>query len=110
MTKRVINEVQEFLTVVSPDHTFQIVNVEMLLKRHPPDAVVGFLTLLRADYKKELKELLKENKRHPKVNYLVVNLFRLRMAIKTIQRAQKEVKRGQGNEAEQRAAESGGLS
>jgi hypothetical protein len=110
MTKRVINEVQEFLTVVSPDHTFQIVNVEMLLKRHPPDAVVGFLGLLRSDYKKELKELLKENKRHPKVNYLVVNLFRLRMAIKTIQKAEKEIQRGKGIEAEPGAAGSGGLS
>jgi hypothetical protein len=106
MTKRVINEVQEFLTVVSPDHTFQIVNVEML-KRHSPSAVVGFLELLRADYKKELRELLRENKSHPKVNHLVVNLFRLRMAIKTIQ---KEVKRGERHETEPRAAESGGLS
>jgi hypothetical protein len=109
MTRRVINEVQEFLTVVSPDHTYQIVNVEML-KRHPPDAVVGFLGLLRSDYKKELRELLKENKGHPKVNYLVVHLFRLRMAIKTIQKAQKEVKRGKGTEIEPRAAGCSGLS
>ena len=97
------------MTVVSPDHTYQIVNVEML-KRHPPNAVVGFLGLLRSDYKKELKELLKENKGHPKVNYLVVHLFRLRMAIKTIQKAQKEANRENEHEVESRATSSGGLS
>ena len=55
MTKRVINEVQEYLTICGEDRVYQIVNVEMLLKRHPGDAVIGFLKLLREDYKKELK-------------------------------------------------------
>ena len=36
MTKRVINEVQEYLTVCGEDRVYQIVNVELLLKRHPP--------------------------------------------------------------------------
>ena len=104
MTKRVINEVQEFLTVVGSDHAYQIVNVEMLLKRHSPEAVVAFFTQLRADYKKELREMLIENRKDPKVNHLIVKLFRLRMAIKTIQKAEKEVQRGKGTETEPRAA------
>ena len=32
MTKRVINEVQEYLTICGEDRVYQIVNVEMLLK------------------------------------------------------------------------------
>jgi hypothetical protein len=108
MTKRVINEVRDYLTVISEDRVYQIVNAEMLLKRHPPDAVVGFLMLLRADYKRELKQLLKENRTSPRINQLVVLNFRLKMAISTIRNAKREeVQGGEGNEIEPRAAGSG---
>ena len=110
MTKKVVNQVQDFLTVVEPDHTYQIVNVGVLLWRHSPEAVVGFLNQLRGEYKKELRQLLSENKTHPKVNYLVVHIFRIRMAIKTIQRAQKEASRENEHEVEPRATGSSGLS
>ena len=91
MTKRVINEVQEYLTICGEDHVYQIVNVEMLLKRHPGDAVIGFLKLLREDYKKELRKLIQDNKTNPKINELVAKNFRIRMAINTIKNS-KEVK------------------
>ena len=110
MTKRVINQVRDFLTIVTEDRTYEICPVEMLLWRHPPDDVVGFLNELRQDYKKELNQLLRENKVHPKINFLVVQIFRLRMAIKTIQRAKKEEVKRNGREVEQRAAGSSGLS
>ncbi|MRS05174.1 hypothetical protein EG832_18465 [bacterium] len=110
MTKKVVNQVQDFLTVVEPDHTYQIVNVGVLLWRHSPEAVVGFLNQLRGEYKKELKQLLRENKTHPKVNYLIVHIFRIRMAIKTIQKAQKEASRENEHEVEPRATGSSGLS
>ena len=92
MTKRVINEVQEFLTVCGEDRVYQIVNVEMLLKKHPNEAVIGFLNLLRDDYKKELKQLIQNNKTDPRINELVAKNFRIRMAINTIKNAKKEVK------------------
>ena len=92
MTKRVINEVQEYLTICGEDHVYQIVNVEMLLKRHPGDAVIGFLKLLREDYKKELKQLIQDNKTNPKINELVAKNFRLKMAINTIKNS-KEVRK-----------------
>ena len=90
MTKRIINEVQEYLTICGEDRVYQIVNVEMLLKRHPPDAVIGFLNLLREEYKKELKQLIKDNKTNPKINELVAKNFRLKMAINTIRNAKRE--------------------
>ena len=43
MTKKVISNVQEFLTIVGEDRVYQIVNVELLLRRHPPQAVIAFL-------------------------------------------------------------------
>ena len=111
MTKRVINQIRDYLTIVTEDRVYQILPVEVLLMQHSPEKVAGFLNLLRQDYKKELREILKENKTHPKINHLVVLNFRLKMAINTIRNAkQKEVQRGEGDEAEQRAAGSGGLS
>lgn len=95
MTKKIIGQVQDFLTVVGEDRVYQIVNVELLLKRHPPEAVIGFLDLLREDYKKELARLLKGNRTDPKINDLVAKNFRLKMAITTIRNASK----GEENEA-----------
>ena len=107
MTKKVISQVVEYLTIVTEDRTYQILPIEVLLWRHPPDDVVGFLNLLRQDYKKELNQLLKENKIHPKINFLIVQIFRLRMAIKTIQKALREEGNRHEHETEQRTASSG---
>ena len=91
MTKRVISQVQDYLTVVGEDRVYQIVNVELLLRRHPPEAVIAFLDQLRTEYKKELSDLIKNNKTDPKINELVAKNFRIKMAINTIKNA-KEVK------------------
>ena len=90
MTKKTIDTVQDYLTVVDESKVYQIVNVQLLLKRHPPEAVIGFLTLLREDYKKELRDLLAENKTDPRINELVAKNFRIRMAINTIKNASRE--------------------
>ena len=55
------------------------------------NAVIGFLKLLREDYKKELKQLIQNNKSDPRINELVAKNFRLKMAINTIKNS-KEVK------------------
>ena len=91
MTKKVISNVQEFLTIVREDRIFEIVNVELLLRRHPPEAVIAFLQQLRSDYKKELSKLIKDSKTSSRINELVAKNFRLKMAINTIKNA-KEVK------------------
>ena len=91
MTKKVINHVQDYLTVVGEDKVYQIINVELLLRRHPPEAVIAFLEQLRTDYKKELSQLIKNNKTDFRINELVAKNFRIRMAINTIKNA-KEVK------------------
>jgi hypothetical protein len=87
MTKRVINEVQEYLTICGENRVYQIVNVELLLRRHPPEAVIAFLDQLRMEYKKELGQLIKNNKTDEKINELVAKNFRLKMAITTIKNA-----------------------
>ena len=91
MTKKVINHVQDYLTVVGEDKVYQIVNVELLLRRHPPEAVIAFLEQLRSEYQKELGQLIKNNKTDVRINELVAKNFRIKMAINTIKNA-KEVK------------------
>ena len=91
MTKKIISNVQEFLTIVEEDRIFQIVNVELLLRRHPPQAVIAFLQQLRSENSKELGELIKSNKTDVRINELVAKNFRLKMAINTIKKA-KEVR------------------
>ena len=91
MTKRVINHVQEFLTIIDDGKVYQIVNVELLLRRHPPDAVIAFLKELQSDYKKELARLIKTDRTDSRINELVAKSFRIKMAINTIKNA-KEVK------------------
>jgi len=87
MTKRVINEVQDYLTVVGEDRVYQIVNVELLLRRHPPAAVIAFLDQLRTEYKKELGQLIKNNKTDARINELLAKNWRIKMAIITIKNA-----------------------
>ena len=86
MTKRVINEVQEYLTICGEDRVYQIVNVEMLLRRHPPEAVIAFLQQLRREYSKKLSGLIKNNKTDPMINELVAKNFRIRMSINIIRK------------------------
>jgi len=92
MTKNAINNIQEYLTVVGEDRVYQIVNIELLLKRHPPEAVICFLRELQKDYKKQLKQIIKDNKTDPRINEIVAKNFRIKMAINTIRNYGKEVK------------------
>ena len=91
MTKKVINNVQEYLTVVGEGKVYQIVNVELMLRRHSPEAVIAFLNQLRIEYSRELSKLIRSNKTDPRINELVAKNFRIKMAVNTIRNA-KEVK------------------
>jgi hypothetical protein len=86
MTKKIISRVQEFLTIIQNDgdKIYQIVNIELLLRKHPPSAVISFLQELKNDYRKQLKQLLSENVSNERINELVAKNFRIKMAIATI--------------------------
>ena len=92
MTKKVINHVQEFLTIIDDGKIYQILNVQLLLRRHSPDAVIAFLKELQSDYKKELSKLIKTDRTDSRINELVAKSFRIKMAINTIKNYEKGVK------------------
>ena len=90
MTKSTINTAQDFLTVVDEKRVYQIVNIELLLRKHPPTAVIAFLKQLRSENSQRLRKVIKQNKTDPEVNELVARNFRLKMAITTITKAMKD--------------------
>jgi hypothetical protein len=72
------------------NRVYQIVNVELLLRRHPPEAVVSFLQELHKDYGKALSKIIQEDNTSSQVNELVAKRFRIKMAINTIRNYSKE--------------------
>jgi hypothetical protein len=90
MSKKEIDNIQDFLTINNKDKKFQIVNVELLLRRHPPSAVIGFLDELHKDYTKKLKDIIKEDKTSSKLNDIIATKFRIKMAINSIRNYQNQ--------------------
>ena len=92
MITETIQEAQEYLTVNSNAKKSQIVNIELLSQRHPKERVVTFLRELFEDHKKILQGLLLADKTDAKVNETIATMFRIHMAMKTIERGRKEVR------------------
>jgi len=92
MTKKIIDRVQDFLTIVQSDgdKVYQIVNIELLLRKHPPTAVISFLQELKNDYSRQLRNLLRGNVSDERINDLVARNFRIKMAISTIKNNAKQ--------------------
>ena len=92
MTKRDIDCVQQYLTIVqgNADKVYQIVNVELLLRKHPPDAVIAFLKQLNKEYGKQLGKRLRDNRTDSRINEIIVKRFRIKMAINTIRRSARQ--------------------
>jgi hypothetical protein len=86
MSKVDIDNIQDFLTVVREDENkkHQIVCIELLLRRHPPAAVISFLTDLHKDYTRKLKKVIREDKTSCKLDEIIAAKFRIKMAINSI--------------------------
>jgi len=91
MSKKEINNIQDFLTIVKEDENrkHQIVNVEFMLKRHPPGAVINFLDGLHKEYAKKLQKIIREDKTSIKLNHILSTKFRIKMAINCIRNIDK---------------------
>ena len=92
MSRETIQEAQDFLTMISEDRVKRIVDIEPLLARHPRDSVLSLLQDLYRDKEKVLKKLIHEDKTSSKINELIVAMFRIHMAMKTIEGDREEAK------------------
>lgn len=92
MSKKEIDNIQDFLTIVKEDENrrHQIVNVELMLRRHPPAAVIDFLEGLHKEYAKKLQKIIREDKTSSRLNKIVGTKFRIKMAINCIKNAHRE--------------------
>jgi hypothetical protein len=78
--------------MISEDRVKRIVDIEPLFARHPKELVLSLLQDLYGEKAKALKKLIHEDKTSSKINELIVAMFRIHMAMKTIEGDQKEVK------------------
>ena len=86
MTSETAFAAQEFLTVNHPNREFQIVNIELLMRRHPPEEVIRFLVRLSQQYQKRLSRRIRKDRTDPYINELVARRFRIKMAINAIRK------------------------
>jgi hypothetical protein len=92
MSRETIQEAQDFLTMISEDRVKRIVDIELLLARHSRESVLSMMETLYRKKEKVLKKLIHEDKTSSKINELIVAMFRIYMAMKTIEGEQEEVK------------------
>ena len=86
MTAEKIKNAQEYLTVLNNGEVRRIIDIEELLKKHRPQAVIWFLDRLLKEKQKTLKNLVTRDKSSQKVNETIATMFRIHMAIKTLER------------------------
>lgn len=91
MTIETIKQAQDYLTYVTEERVMRIMDIESLISRHPPGAILAFLDDLYAEMGQALKEALFNDKTSSRINEIVVKMFRVHMAIKTIKTETKEV-------------------
>lgn len=86
MRKNEIENVQGFLTIVreNEEKKREVINVELLLRRHPPAAVIRFLTDLHKDYTHKLQKVIREDRTSFKLDEIIAIKFRIKMAINAI--------------------------
>ena len=86
MSRQTIQEAQEFLTVHYNEGVKKILDIETLLKRHSVWRVKEFLDQMFKERQQVLKDLISTDKTNHKVDETIARMFRLNMAIKTIER------------------------
>ena len=85
-----MKEAQDYLTIVKEGKTHLLVGIAYLSENHSIQEIIRFLKEYLRDKEKEFKQLLIEDKTSPQVDQLIAVIFRLQMAIMTLQ---KEVNR-----------------
>ena len=93
MTIDTILEAQEYLTISIGDEKKRIIDINSLLKRHRQGAVVMFLEQVLREQERHLKHLITKDKTAVAVNETIATMFRLTMAIKTIEQDGEEVRK-----------------
>ncbi len=96
MTREAIQTAQDYLTIGTKDNgKRKIIDLDQLLRRHSFNEVVDLLKTMIKEKQQSLRDLILEDKTRPEIDEMVSVLFRITMAIKTIE-AEREVKESGG--------------
>ena len=90
MDDHTIQEAQEYLTINHANFSWKIADIRFLIKNNSVDGALIELYKIYKDYKRRLVFLVNHDKTSAYVDQTVSGVFRIHMAIKTIER-QKEV-------------------
>jgi hypothetical protein len=91
-SEKLIKEAQDYLTIGTMGNgKRKIIDIAQLLKRHPSEEVLNFLKTMIKEKHQILRDLIITDKTKPEIDEVVAILFRVTMAIKTIE-GEKEVK------------------
>lgn len=85
MTVETLKEAQEYLTFVNDNRVKLIVDIKPLLKRHPSKSVIWLLGNLYKENQIKLQNLVLKDKTTSEINDCIAIMFRIHMAIKTIE-------------------------
>ncbi len=85
MTKESIIEAQEYLRVKTEYGCKRIIDIGALLESHNDGEVIKFLKDYLREKEKTLKNMILIDKTHPKVDQIVAAMFRISMAIKSLE-------------------------
>jgi hypothetical protein len=80
MNDDIMTQAQEYLTL----NGHQILNIELFVKRRDSESLVLTLKELQKNYQKHLKRKITSDRTDPKINELIVKIFRINMAVKTL--------------------------
>jgi hypothetical protein len=86
MTRETIQTAQDFLTVAKKDNgTRKIIDIDQLLKKHPPEDVIDLLKIMVKEKQQTLRDLILTDKTRPEIDQVVGTLFRITLAIKSLE-------------------------
>ena len=91
MTREAIQTAQDYLTIGTKDNgKRKIIDLDQLLRRHSCSDVIDLLKTMIKEKQQSLRDLILTDRTRPEVDEMVSTLFRITMAIKTLE--EKEVR------------------
>ena len=86
MTREMIQTAQAYLTVASKENgKKKILDIDQLLRKHPSEEVIDLLKTLLKEKQIILRDFILEDKTKPEIDETVAIMFRVTMAIKSIE-------------------------
>ncbi len=85
MTKEYILEAQDYLRVKTEYGCKRVLDIHSLLKNRNISEVISFMKDYLREKEKTLKNMILIDKTHPKVDQIVAAMFRISMAIKSLE-------------------------